>query len=189
MKRRILLYGGPCCGKSTVATKLFSDLKSQGLNIEFAREFVKHWTYNGRKYHYWDQPLLFAQQIQEEFTPLNSGVDLVVSESPILLNSFYGFYHKSPVAKHLLNMAIEFEHEYPGIHIFLNRSDNKEEFKQHGRFHNYEESVNIDKDMKHYLIDAMTKLKGPTLFSVKYNNYSNIINILKKGLPNENIHS
>lgn len=41
MKLVINFFGGPGCGKSTMASRLFSELKSKGVKCEYVTEYAK----------------------------------------------------------------------------------------------------------------------------------------------------
>lgn len=82
------LYGGPGCGKSTLAAELFAVLKKQYVQVELVREFVKSWAWRGEKVGRWDQPYLFAKQLRAEST-LYGRVDVIVTDSPLGLSAVY----------------------------------------------------------------------------------------------------
>lgn len=149
--RRINLFGGPGCGKSSISSWLFAKLKEDNLDVEFAPEYIKTWTYIQRECKSFDQVYIFAKQLAIEHNILSNSKSLIVSECPILLNCFYGYYNKSPGFKGSISIAQEFEMEFPSTNIFLVRGDNP--YNANFRYHAFEEAIKIDKE----LLKFMTK--------------------------------
>jgi len=151
--RRINLFGGPGIHKSTKAAELFVLLKKLSFQsdktVELVREEIKDWAYLGRKPESLDQFLLFAQQAYKEDVPLRSGVDLIVSDSPLYLSAFYALKHGTPLAIPILKAAHEQEHRYPSKNLMLIRGNG--DFKEKGRYHDQEESIRLDKEIRHFL--------------------------------------
>jgi len=58
--RRINLFGGPCSGKSTIASWLFSRLKEEDIDVEFVSEYIKGWTFIPRNCDSFDQLYVFT---------------------------------------------------------------------------------------------------------------------------------
>jgi hypothetical protein len=121
--RRINFLGGACCGKSTIAPYVYSQLKMRGLKVSLAQEYVKEWAYLKRDATGFDQLLVFANQLHKEELPLKSGEDIVVSESPLFLSACYAQISDSPVYEELFEIVRKFEEQHPSINIFLNRKD------------------------------------------------------------------
>lgn len=90
MKRIICLYGGPGAGKSTMAAGLFYALKNLGLTCEMNREYIKDWVWEQRKVRPGDQTYYFAKQARKERIYMESGVDVIITDSPLILTHFYG---------------------------------------------------------------------------------------------------
>lgn len=82
------LFGGPGCGKSTLAAEVYASLKKQYSQVELVREFVKAWAWRGEKIGRWDQPYLFAKQLRAEST-LYGRVDVIVTDSPLGISPVY----------------------------------------------------------------------------------------------------
>ena len=81
-------FGGPGTGKSTTAAQLFADLKLIGVNAELVTEFAKDLTWDGSHKTLSYQPLVFAQQAWR-LERLRGAVDVVVTDSPLLLSAVY----------------------------------------------------------------------------------------------------
>jgi hypothetical protein len=147
--RRINLYGGPCCGKSTLMTWLFSELKSRQFEIEMAPEWIKTWTFEKKEPQGFDQVYIYGNSMQQEELPLRSGTDLVITDAPLLLNNYYGTARKIPGIEHLVAMTKVFEEKYPSLNIFLERADFG--FSDVARYHDEEQSKQIDDEMWDFL--------------------------------------
>jgi hypothetical protein len=82
------LFAGPGAGKSTVAAGVFEELKWQGVEVELVREFAKdlvwakHWTAMNNQF------VVSGEQIYRQEI-LKDQVDVIVTDSPILLGMFY----------------------------------------------------------------------------------------------------
>lgn len=141
---RINLFGGPGAGKSTMAAMVFGELKNRGVNVELVREVVKWWAYAGRRLDAWDQVLTFGQQLNEEHHLAKAGVEVVVSDSPLLLQSFYS----ADNAGELAVMAKRYETLHPSINYFVERT---KKYNPLGRFQKEDEAREVDLAMAEYL--------------------------------------
>lgn len=90
MKRIVTLYGGPGSGKSTTCSGIFHKAKLAGLNVEMNREYVKEWVWEGREIKAGDQTYFFAKQARKERQYMENGLDLIITDSPLVLTHFYG---------------------------------------------------------------------------------------------------
>lgn len=147
--RRICLYGGPGCGKSSVAADIFANLKKDRYNVELVTEYIKFWTFLDRRPQGFDQGYTMNKQIHYEDVRLRNGIDYIVSESPILLSAFYSKRHKVQGWEHLLGYSKVFENVYPGLHIFLDRTGVG--YCPTGRWENLDQAIEIDHEMKDWL--------------------------------------
>jgi hypothetical protein len=82
------LFGGPGCGKSTGAAYVFSRLKEAGVNVELVTEFAKDLTWD-KSDALNDQLYVFANQFHRLYRCERSGVDVAVTDSPLLLSYLY----------------------------------------------------------------------------------------------------
>jgi len=152
--RRINLFSGACGGKSITATNVRAQLGFRGYDIELVDEVIKDWTYIPRIPKDCDSFYLQAGQIQKEDIRLRAGVDLIVSDSPLLLQYFYAWYHKVPLQDGMLSAANEFERLYPSLNIFIEREDKF--YNEVGRYEKLDEAKRIDDLIKDVLIKNKT---------------------------------
>ena len=146
---RINLWGSPGCGKSTIASKVFSRLKADGYNVELILEYIKKWTYIDRQPQGFDQYYISAKQLHREYSALNAGFDHIITDCPVLLNCFYADYCKLPFSQSLIDIALEYEKAYPSVNIFMKRGNHSH--SDIARFHNEEESLEIDIKLKDFI--------------------------------------
>lgn len=144
---RINFYGGPGSGKSTTAARVFSELKVKGYSVEHCHEYVKRWVYMNRSVKQFDQIYLFAKQQQLEYSCLSGGVSHIVTDSPCFLSFYYGkkFFGNSRLPEALLALVKDYDAAYPAIHIFLERGNKP--YKQEGRWQDYEEAQQVDREL------------------------------------------
>jgi hypothetical protein len=83
------IYGAPGAGKSTTRAGAFHRLKLYGINVEEVTEYAKDLTWEGREYALSNQVYVFAKQLKR-MDVLMGKVDVVITDSPLLLSCFYG---------------------------------------------------------------------------------------------------
>lgn len=83
------LFGAPGAGKSTTRAGVFHRLKLAGHNVEEVPEFAKDLTWEKRGFAIGCQPYVFGKQLRN-LTRVKDQVDIIVTDSPILLSSYYG---------------------------------------------------------------------------------------------------
>ena len=88
----INFLGSPCSGKSVLGTQLYTELKVRDYEVEFVNEFVKTWTYTGRKVNKFGQYYIFGMETENQSRLFNK-VDYIIADSPVLLTSFYQQYY------------------------------------------------------------------------------------------------
>lgn len=146
---RINIYGGPGVGKSTLAAKFFIHFKQRGHNIELIQEFVKQYVYTSQTLTPWGQMYTFGQQFGAELRALEGGVQQIVTDSPLFLQSIYARYNGCPVHAELAKICQEFDKQYPSINFLILR---KTLFKGIGRWGDEDEAKLRDRLIESELI-------------------------------------
>jgi hypothetical protein len=88
MKRIICLYAG--AGKTTSMLGLAYNFKKNGITAETNPEYVKDWVWEERKIRPGDQTYFFAKMARNERVYMENGVNVIVTDSPLILTHFYG---------------------------------------------------------------------------------------------------
>lgn len=140
-------FGGPGAGKTTAAWHIAAELKKQGYCVEYVSEYAKELVWeedydllDGSLEH---QIIMFQEQ-KKRINRLIGKVDMVVTDSPLLLNIMY------------LNVADK-DHEervlaeYKKNHNFNFVVQRGRSFEQAGRIHDKEESIQKDKEIQEFL--------------------------------------
>lgn len=142
LKRKTLvvnLYAGPGSGKSTTAAGVFFELKSRGINCELATEFVKDLVWEERHKAISNQVYIFAKQ-QHRITRLLGEVDVIVTDSPLLLTLVYG----KPEDVALKNLALVEHNKLWTFNCFIKRN---KEYNPKGRWQTYAEARDLDRSI------------------------------------------
>ena len=141
MFRRINILGGPGVGKSTMAARVFSDMKSSGWEIELVQEKIKEWVYDGIYPKSFDQFYIFAQQLHREDRILKSENTIIITDSPIFLTTSYAEHGKCTGSRQMIEIAREFERKYPSINVIIKRQF---DYNKNARYHSEEEAREMD---------------------------------------------
>lgn len=133
------LFGGPGSGKSTMAARVFSELKEKGYNAELVTEFAKDLTWEESHKVLDNQTYVFAKQYHRLWR-LKGNVDIVVTDSPIIFSLIYG------ETSSLFRMFVvdEFK-KFDNINVFLKRV---KKYNPKGRTQTLEEAIKIDDRIK-----------------------------------------
>lgn len=155
MSKIINFFSGPCAGKSTKAAELFSLMKKNNINVELTYEFPKILAWEDNMSAIKDQFYITANQ-HRNITRLYGKVDYIIVDSPIILGCIYKnryndkMSYPSDFYSKLDDFIIDLFKQYENINIFLKRND--EGFDGVGRYQDFEESKNIDFEIKKLLL-------------------------------------
>lgn len=155
MTKLINLYGGPGTGKSTSAAYLFAKLKMLGVNAELVREAAKEWAWAGRPITPMDQFALTREQITRE-ADLFGKVDVLVTDSPILLGAYYTRKYGSNVAyaavhEMVANARQSAEHEgVKLLDVWLTRS---KPYNPAGRYQDEAGAKQVDAELLPFAVE------------------------------------
>lgn len=161
MKRIICIYGGPGSGKSTTCAGLFYKLKLARFNCEMNREYVKDWVWEDRRIKLGDQPYIFAKSARKERIYMESDIDFIITDSPLLLTHFYGMkYDRLEQESNTSLIMLKHHHKicqeygYKIDHYLLERV---KPYQAKGRFQEAAEAATFDKEMEEMLTSLNIK--------------------------------
>lgn len=141
------MFAGPGAGKTTCAWEVASDLKKKGFVVEYVSEAAKE--------HVWDNDLeildgseknqrrLFEEQ-DRRVQRLMGKVEVIVTDSPILLSSIYVKEDAPELKKDVVNRF----KKQNNFNVFVERG---RKFESEGRIHDYADSVRIDMQIQDLL--------------------------------------
>jgi len=146
----INLIGGPGCGKSTLAAELYARMKRNHMKVEMVREVAKEWAWEGKEITAFDQISIIGEQIKKESSLFNK-VDYIITDSPVLLGSFYFDYnHDQRFMNKMVKDYYKFS-ESKGITFINFVLDRYEEYDPKGRFESEQDAIDIDTAILLYL--------------------------------------
>lgn len=137
------LFAGPSTGKSTTAAGIFNLLKLHDVDAEIVTEFAKDLVWEGRAKTMDNQRYLYGKQ-HHRIWRLNKSVDVVVTDSPLLLSLVYGSLN-SNVSEDFFKDVKKAYNEFNNINFFLKRT---KKYNPNGRNQNEDEAKEIDNLIK-----------------------------------------
>lgn len=144
MKTKTLIVnmmGGPGSGKSTNAARIFAALKDLNYNVELVTEYAKDLTW-GESYNVLrDQIYVFGKQ-QHRIWRLDGKVDIILTDSPLLLSTVYG---ETETSKEFKDLVVSEYFRRPTINIMLNRV---KQYNPKGRNQTLDEAIGLDERIK-----------------------------------------
>ena len=167
----INFYGGPGVGKSGIAAGVFSKMKANHMQVEFAAEVAKDYVWEERfnilKH---DQLAIFAKS-HRKIDRLRDQVDYVITDCPLLMHIVY---IPKDSYKGIKPLIVEVAQSFENINILLTRSD-KVAHSEVGRYHNEDEARVLDRQITN-LLDTY----DPTYYTIPVHSYSTetIFNLL-----------
>lgn len=141
------LFGAPGAGKSTGAAYVFSKLKMAGINAELVTEYAKDKVWEGNEEVFKNQAYIFGKQYFR-ISRLQGKVDVVVTDSPLLLSSFYA---DDPVLGDTFDqMVMSVFTSYDSFNAFIVRV---KPYNEAGRFQTEEESDRVAAQLQSFLAE------------------------------------
>lgn len=108
------LFAGPGAGKSTLASGLFYNLKSNGVSTELVTEYIKGRVWEGAPID--DQLYIMAKQAHA-IKRLIGKVSVVITDSPVLLSLVYA----KDEYPHLKEIALHEHERTPNLNFLVGR--------------------------------------------------------------------
>jgi len=163
------MFGGPGSGKSTMAASVFAELKWLGIDCEYVSEYAKDKVWE-ESYHVLNcQPLVLGKQLSRIFR-LNGKVEVVVTDSPILLSPIYDKYRSKAFLAHV----VEQFSMYNNYNIFLKRV---KKYNPNGRMQTLSEAEKLDLRIREMLICTDTPF---VLYNGERKSVSKIVGDIKR---------
>jgi len=135
------LFGGPGCGKSSLAAGVYHLLKIRGVSCELIAEFAKDAVWDNAQSLFDNQLFIFANQHHRLFRVMGK-VDVLIVDSPLLLPLIYG----AQLNNEEFNALVVREFfQYKNINFLLERGDIK--YDPIGRNQDEPQAKNIDKQV------------------------------------------
>src|SRR5574344_1852919 len=89
MTKHITLFGGPSCGKSTISSGLFYEMKKRNLDVEYCTEYAKELVYGDDNMKLKNQLLVLANQSHPWFVLQEKEIDFTINDGPFFLSVVY----------------------------------------------------------------------------------------------------
>lgn len=141
------LFGSPSAGKSTQAAGLFYKLKMRGIQCELITEKAKDLTWEQNFTALNHQLFVSGNQVYRQERVENK-VDVVITDSPILLGLFYNTDPNQETKKLLEKLLLSVFKNKDNINVWINRKHN---YNAIGRNQNEEESNAISQKISKFL--------------------------------------
>jgi len=151
MTRVINFFAGPSAGKTTNALGLASYLKTRRKDILYIPEFAMQAVVQGRLQTLEDQLYILGKQAHKLYDAKDH-FEYVVTDAPLFLMLYYmkdankKFVDGTRWKETLADLVIQTFDQYDNYTYFVDRGDR--EFRQMGRIHNFQQSVQIDGELR-----------------------------------------
>jgi hypothetical protein len=118
----INLWGGPGAGKTTTASGLFSILRHKWkVNLELVTEFATDLCFEQARENLKDQVYLLGMQYHRLWRADKVGVEVVITDAPIGLNTIYGLMYKQRYMPEMDALLRRLDTEHSNTHILMHR--------------------------------------------------------------------
>ncbi len=152
MKKSLLIniFGGPGCGKTTMAWELATEFKKLGISVEYVPEYGKELFYEGRidllDGSYKNEMDMLEEKMRR-ISRYNGKVDIIICDSPFIQSILYAKL-KGEELNSLELRALALDNEFNSQNFFLERTF---EYEQEGRVQLPKESILLDARIQGYL--------------------------------------
>jgi hypothetical protein len=155
------LFAGPGTGKSTIAAGLFYRLKIAGINCEYVQEYAKDRTWQEDWTALQCQPYIAGKQMFRVMRLLGK-VDVVITDSPLLLSLVYPSFGSTPAFDQWVLEAFAL---FNNLNIFLERDPEKHRYNASGRSQSEDEAMVIDQKVRglltnHSIEHSVVRMNG-----------------------------
>ncbi len=133
------IFGGPGLGKTTMAARIFAELKSADIEAANPEEYAKTAIWEGRP-DLLDDQVLLAGRTWKTLHTLTRSVDVVVMDSPLLLGSVYAGDRE---ALHFHQLVVDLHRRSDRMNILIER-DPLSAYATRGRRENEAAARDID---------------------------------------------
>ena len=131
------LFGGPGCGKSTGAAYIFARLKERRVKVELVTEFAKDLTWDKSEEGLADQAYVFGNQFHRLYRCARAGVQVVVTDSPLLLSLVYRQPSEGPFGDEFATYVRACHRYFANLNFLITR---RKPYEQTGRSETEEEA-------------------------------------------------
>lgn len=139
------LFAGPGAGKSTIAANVFAELKWAEIDVELVTEYAKELVWEERFKALENQFYIFGKQL-ERIRRLTGNVDVVITDSPIVLSPIYKLEHLS---EHFDLAVLEEFKRFNNVNYFIER---RKRYIPKGRMQTEDQAKEKDKEIETFLI-------------------------------------
>ena len=139
------LFAGAGAGKSTFSASLFAELKKRDVDCEIATEYAKDCVWEDRTEVFNHQLYITGKQYYRIARVIGK-VDVVITDSPLLLGAVYDVDHN----KNFKNYLLDIHNSWNNFNIYLMRED---DYNQNGRNQTQNEAIAYDKKILELLND------------------------------------
>ena len=168
------LYGAPGTGKSTGAAYIYSKLKLDEVNCELATEFAKDMVWDENKKAIYNQAYVFGNQYYR-ISRLENEVDVVITDSPILLSITYN--KDKRLGKEFTDLVKSVSLSYENrLDILLTRV---RRYSTVGRLHDEEQSDKLYNEIKK-LLDSVSPMYR--VIEATQDGYDKVVSMIKEKL-------
>ena len=139
------LFGAPGAVNSTLSAYLFSQLKMAGYNAELVTEFAKDKVWEESKEVFNNQAYIFGKQYFRISRLLNK-VDVVITDSPLLLSDFYN--HSQILGEPFSELCLRVFNSFENYNAFITRIM---PYNHNGRYQTEKDSDQVRIDLENFL--------------------------------------